>query len=159
LAKGEPRQEGQRPILVDATGYKAGRLASYVAKLLLLGHHVSVINAERAVVTGRKSSIMKRLLMLRGRKQFRSHKVISVWYPTRADALLRHTIMRMLPRDKPRGREAARRLRVFSGPREVAGSEHRDFSDAKLVKPISRSERLVRYVTLEELSRSLRGQG
>ena len=37
-----------RPIVVDATNHIAGRLSSNVAKLLLQGHRVTVINCEKS---------------------------------------------------------------------------------------------------------------
>ena len=46
------------PLLVDANNAVAGRLASLVAKQLLQGEHVVVINAEKAVVSGNRASLV-----------------------------------------------------------------------------------------------------
>lgn len=146
----------EKNYVVDAEGYRLGRLASYVAKLLLKGHRVTVFNAEKAVITGNKSAILEHYNMLRARKQFTSHKKITVWYPTRPDAILRLAIIRMLPRKKASGREAIKRLKVVKGVANVSG-EVIEFEDAKLLKPVSRSAKVIRYLTLEELSRLLRG--
>lgn len=143
--------------LIDATNYKVGRLASYVAKMLMQGHRVFIINAEKAVITGKKKPIMERFLFLRSRRQLTSHKVIKVWYPTLPEGILRYAILRMLPRKKPKGREAARRLKVFRGAKDVPEARRLEIEDAKLVKPISRSGRVIRYMTLGEVSRELRG--
>jgi ribosomal protein L13 len=62
----------------------------------------------------------------------------------------------MLPRKKPRGREAAKRLVVLKGPANVEG-EKIEFEDAKLTKLYNRSAKIIRYITLEELSKMLRG--
>jgi len=43
--------------VVDATGHVVGRLASVVAKRLLNGEEIVVVNAEKAIVTGRKSVV------------------------------------------------------------------------------------------------------
>lgn len=146
----------EKTYVVDAEGYRLGRLASYVAKLLLKGHRVTIINAEKTVITGNKSAILEHYLMLRNRKQFSSHKKITVWYPTKPDAILRLAITRMLPRKKPRGHEAAKRLVVLKGPANVEG-EKIEFEDAKLTKLYNRSAKIIRYITLEELSKMLRG--
>ncbi|MDW8062917.1 MAG: 50S ribosomal protein L13 [Candidatus Caldarchaeum sp.] len=146
----------EKNYVVNAEGYRMGRLASYVAKLLLKGHRVTVYNAEKAVITGKKSAILEHYNMLRGRRQFTSHKKITVWYPTRPDAILRLAIVRMLPRKKASGREAMRRLKVVKGAAAVSG-EPIEFEDAKLVNPVSRSAKVIRYLTLEELSLLLRG--
>ena len=48
-----------RPIVVDATNHIAGRLASNVAKLLLQGHRVTVINCEKIMMSGTRSNHIK----------------------------------------------------------------------------------------------------
>jgi len=151
------QQEQKETYVVDATNCKMGRLASRVAKLLMQGHRVFVINAEKAIITGKKPAIMSRFLFLRGRKQLTSHKVVKVWYPTLPEGILRYTILRMLPRKKPKGREAARRLKVFRGYREIPNAKTLEIPKVKMEKPISRSRRVIRYMTLAEVSTELRG--
>jgi len=146
----------EKTYVVNAANYRLGRLASYVAKLLMKGHRVKIYNAEKAVITGTKTSILEHYLMLRRRRQFSSHKKITVWYPTRAEALLRYSIIRMLPRKKTKGIAAAKRLEVYRGEKRLEG-EPIEFQDAKLGRPVSRSAKVIRYMTLEELSRHLRG--
>lgn len=146
----------EKNYVVNAQGYRMGRLASYVAKLLLKGHSVTIYNADKAVITGTKSAILEHYLMLRGRRQFTSHKKVTVWYPTRADAILRLAVIRMLPRKKPSGREAIKRLKVLMGEASVDG-EPIEFEDAKLSNAVSRSAKIIRYLTLGELSLLLRG--
>lgn len=143
--------------VIDAAGCKLGRLASQVAKLLLSGHRVSIYNAEKAVITGSKGAILEHYLMLRGRRQLKSHKTITVWYPTEPDKLLRYSIIRMLPRKEHRGRQAAKRLSVHTGPAGESVGRLYELPEAKLTKPLSRSLRIVRYMTLGELSSHLRG--
>ncbi|MEM4417937.1 MAG: uL13 family ribosomal protein [Nitrososphaerota archaeon] len=143
--------------LIDAAGCRLGRLASVVAKLLLQGNSVKIYNAEKAIITGNKRAVLSHYLMLRGRRQLKSHKTVSVWYPTRPDTILRYAIVRMLPRRKPRGIAAARRLTVVRGPLEKVDGERLELKDVRLEKPVSRSLRVIRFITLEELSRELRG--
>ena len=47
-----------RPIVIDGTNHIAGRLSSNVAKLLLQGNRVTVINSEKIMISGKKNSIM-----------------------------------------------------------------------------------------------------
>jgi len=62
----------------------------------------------------------------------------------------------MLPRKKYKGREAAKRLTVIRGPMRIQeGSEYVP-EDSRL-RPLSRSLRVIRYMTLGELSQQLRG--
>ncbi len=145
-------------IVVDADRQKLGRMASRVAKLLLSGIEVVVVNAEKAVVTGSKNANLNRYLRLMRRRQLSSHKVIKVWYPRKPDRLVWYTIVRMLPRKKPRGREAARRLKVYVNvPEQFQNVEKIRFKDADLGDGISKSGRVLRYMTIEEISRITRG--
>lgn len=148
----------QEEIVVDATNMKLGRMASYVAKNLIQGKRVVVINAEKAVVTGTKKAILKRYLMLLGRSQKRSIHRPGVWYPRAADKLVWYTIVRMLPKKKPKGRMAASRLRVYVNvPEKYKDAKPVTFEDAKLTSSRSRSGRLIRYMTVEQISRELKG--
>jgi len=47
------------PIVIDATNQIMGRLASYAAKSALSGNTVIVLNAEKAVISGKKSNIVE----------------------------------------------------------------------------------------------------
>ncbi|RLF79623.1 50S ribosomal protein L13, partial [Thermococci archaeon] len=49
--------EGERTIYVDAKNHVLGRLSSHVAKLLLEGWRVIIVNAEKTVITGKKRSV------------------------------------------------------------------------------------------------------
>jgi large subunit ribosomal protein L13 len=44
-------------MIVDATGLVMGRLASVVATQLLAGNEIKIVNAEKAIITGRRESI------------------------------------------------------------------------------------------------------
>ena len=45
-----------RPVVVDATNHIAGRLASNVAKLLLQGQRVTVVNCEKIMMSGKRET-------------------------------------------------------------------------------------------------------
>ena len=47
-----------RPIVIDATDHIAGRLSSNVAKLLLQGNRVTVVNSEKIMISGRNRNII-----------------------------------------------------------------------------------------------------
>ena len=47
-------------MIIDAKDLIAGRIATVEAKKALLGEEVSIVNAELAVITGRKKNIMEK---------------------------------------------------------------------------------------------------
>lgn len=137
-------------IVVNAENAVMGRLASWVAKRLLEGKRVHVVNAERAVISGRRESIfeewdrwMETRTLTNPRKGPFHHR-----YP---EDILRYAIRGMLPYKKPKGRAAFKRLRVHRGvPAGLSGRE--------LVSvPEASAQRLktTRRITLAELSRHL----
>lgn len=97
--------------VVDAAGQVLGRLCSHVAKRLLQGEEITVVNAERAVITGSRDAILREYQQKRRVGSQRK----GPYFPKRADRILRRTVRGMLPYQRPRGREALRRLRVHEG--------------------------------------------
>jgi large subunit ribosomal protein L13 len=47
-------------IVIDATDLILGRMASTVAKLVLKGERVIIINAEKALISGNKKNIVEK---------------------------------------------------------------------------------------------------
>ncbi|MCD6504850.1 50S ribosomal protein L13 [Candidatus Bathyarchaeota archaeon] len=133
-------------VVIDASGAILGRLASIVAKRLLSGERIVIVNAEKAVLSG------KRLSLLREMKEFLQvgHPGKGPHHPRRPDRILRRTIRGMLPRRKPKGVEAYRRLKVYLGvPKEYEGVEFEVVSEAKVDKL------RCPYVTLGELAKGI----
>jgi large subunit ribosomal protein L13 len=99
--------------VIDATGHVVGRLASIVAKRLLNGEEIVVVNAEKAIVTGRRKTVFAEYTKKRRHGSTTSRmRGIGPFYPRRPDMILRRTISRMMPHQQARGREALKRLRV-----------------------------------------------
>jgi len=123
-----------RPIVIDATDHIAGRLSSNVAKLLLQGNRVAVINSEKIMMSGRRRGIIDEY------KQFLKissilHPKHGPFHPRRPDTIISRMIRGMLPRDKPSGKEALSRLRVYFGiPKDVKSLERIQIEKAKIRK-------------------------
>ncbi|TLZ90863.1 MAG: 50S ribosomal protein L13, partial [Methanobacteriota archaeon] len=99
---------------IDATGHVVGRLASILAKRLLNGEEIVIVNAEKAIVTGKRSVVFNEYRTRHQRGSTTSRmRGIGPNYPRRPDLMLRRTISRMMPYQQPRGREALKRLRVY----------------------------------------------
>ena len=150
-------EEGKE-VVIDATMHKLGRAASRIAKMLLNGVSVTVVNAEKAIITGKKQAILERYKFLISRRALVSPKRGTVWYPRRPERIFWYTIYRMLPRHNKRWKEALRRLRVYVGvPKELENVEKIELPEAVLKEPRNRSGKLIRYMTLAELSKELTG--
>lgn len=97
--------------IIDAKGLIIGRMASVVAKRLLAGEQIVIVNAGEAVFAGKKSSKLKDMqefLDIGGRW----NPKYSPRHPRRPDNILRRVIRGMLPMDKAKGRQAFKQLKV-----------------------------------------------
>lgn len=95
----------------DASGQILGRIATRIAKDLLKGETVRIINCERAAISGNPKVTEKHYLERRSRGD--PHH--GPFFPRTPKGIVRRTIRGMLPFHTPRGREAFRRLRVYVG--------------------------------------------
>ncbi len=104
-------------VVIDAQGAVVGRLGARVAKLLLAGQKVEIINADKAVMIGTLSSAREKYLSRRHQKNKRTPEDSPVW-PRVPHLLLRRIIRGMLPWSSRRGRDAHHLLKVSSGAQE-----------------------------------------
>ncbi|MGD0643662.1 MAG: 50S ribosomal protein L13 [Candidatus Bathyarchaeia archaeon] len=113
--------------LVNAEGLIVGRMCSKVAKRLLNGEEVIILNAEKAVFSGKKKS-----------KVAEAHVFLEVGAPMRGpfhyrrpDRFLRKAVRGMVPYKQPKGKNAYKRLKVFMGiPLELKDQEMITFTEA-----------------------------
>ncbi|MDI6691310.1 MAG: 50S ribosomal protein L13 [Candidatus Bathyarchaeota archaeon] len=132
--------------IINAEGLILGRMASIIAKKLLSGEEVIIVNAEKAVLSGKRKS------KIREAKEF-----LEVGYPRkgpfhhrRPDRMVRRTIRGMLPYKQPKGKQAYKRLKVFMGlPENLKNQKIETLLEAeaqKLKCP---------YFTIEELAKEI----
>lgn len=136
-------------VVIDATNLILGRLASVVASRLIQGEKVAVINAEKAVITGNKNSIIS---IYKSKLQIRTHTDPSKgpFHYRRPDRIVKRTIRGMLPWKKPKGKAAYKRLRVYIGvPEYLKQAQVQTIPHAHIKKSDSA------YITVESLSNEI----
>ena len=118
-------------IVYDGEGVVFGRVASRVAKDLLKGNDVGLINCEKMIISGDKKLFAKKILMKKDMGSGGSMK--GPKYPRTPEKLVKRMIRGMLPRDRARGRDAFRRLKCYS-----SGSEYAIDKGVEIIKPNTR---------------------
>lgn len=104
--------------VIDADGAILGRLSTLIAKRLMLGEDVVVVNAEKAVISGKTKNTYA--FYAHRRERGGPHK--GPFFPRYPDTLLKRTVRGMLPFKTPRGRDAMARLKVHVGcPTQLSG--------------------------------------
>lgn len=129
--------------IYDAENQILGRLSSVVAKQLLEGEKIIIVNAEKSVLSGSRDFVMQHY---RDRYE-RGDPFHGPFFPKQPDRILSRAVRGMLPWDRTRGRKAFKNLKVFIGFPE----EFRD----KVVEKIGLADagRLkTKYITLSEVS-------
>lgn len=121
----------ERDAIINAEGLILGRMASVVAKRLMIGERITIVNAEKAVISGKRKSKVdetKRFLKVGSPGKGPFHY-------RRPDRIVRKVIRGMLPYKQPKGKRAYRRLKVFIGiPDELKGREMETLAFAKAEK-------------------------
>lgn len=129
-------------IYIDASNKVLGRLASTVAKKLLSGERVFVVNSEKAVVLGNEKVTITSFQQ----KIKRGDPYHGPFYPRKPDMMFKRIVRGMLPYKTARGKEALKRLRVFvSVPSEMKEMEFVQVKEAE-----DRGE--CKNITLQEIS-------
>jgi large subunit ribosomal protein L13 len=116
---------------VNAEGLIVGRMSSKVAKRLLNGENVTILNAEKAIYSGKKKS-----------KVAEAHLFLEVGAPDRGpfhyrrpDRMVKKTVRGMLPYQQPKGKNAFKRLKVYMGvPLEFKDQTAITFEEANASK-------------------------
>jgi large subunit ribosomal protein L13 len=139
--------------VIDAAGMISGRLCSKVAKLIIDGNKVIVVNAEKAVITGSKSSIMKSWEEWLDVASI-TNPLHGPYHPRTPDRILQRMVRGMLPMRKAKGPNSLKRLRVYNGvPTEFSKVKTTAFDYVKATKP------LAFYTTVGELARLIGWKG
>jgi large subunit ribosomal protein L13 len=140
-------QTTRNPVtLVNADGLILGRMSSLVAKRLLNGEKVIVVNAEKAIISGKKKS-----------KVAEAKEFLEVGAPLRGpfhyrrpDKILRKTVRGMLPFKQPKGKNALKKLKVFiSVPEDLKDQQMVTLEEAQAAKLKGP------YFTLAELAKEI----
>lgn len=153
MAEQKTVQKQPKIIVVDAANCIAGRMCSHVSKLLLQGNRVMIVNAEKAMLSGKRAKTIE---------QYKEHLEINSvtnpihgpFHPRRPDTMLTKMVRGMVPKRKPSGMTAFGRLRVYIGvPEEMKKAKMESFSDSKITKPEAY------YISVGEVAKELGWKG
>jgi large subunit ribosomal protein L13 len=136
-------------MLIDATNLIAGRLGSVVAKKALLGEKIDIVNAEKAVVSGKRQEV----LAIYRQKAARGTWAKGPHYVRAPERLLKRIIRDMLPYKNARGRAAFERIMCWQGVPDQFKEKAVTINEADVSKLPSPN-----FVTIHEISKMLGGK-
>jgi large subunit ribosomal protein L13 len=130
--------------IIDAEGAVLGRLCTTIAKRLLNGEEIAIVQSEKVIVTGKKDMIKAHYKHEREVGTYRK----GPFYPRMPDRILKRTIRGMIPYQEPHGRTAFKRLKCYIGvPKEFKGKSFEKITAAE--------KHPADYMTLQEVAQFL----
>ena len=133
----------------DAENMVVGRLGAKAAKAAILGDNVVIINAEKAIITGNRRSVINAFKEKHNiRTSYNPRK--GPFHERRPDKMVRKMLRGMLPWPTPKGKAAYKRIKVYIGvPKQYADSEKIVLEGAKY------SSLKQKFITVGDLSHEL----
>ena len=117
--------------VIDGSNAIMGRLASNVAKRLLKREVIHVVNAEKIVIMGTRSSIMYKY-QTRVDMSAKANPHYGPKYSRMPDKIVKFAVRGMVPFKEPKGKTAFKGLRVHIGvPEELAKEKQEIVESAK----------------------------
>jgi len=130
--------------IIDSEGAILGRLCTTVAKRLLKGEEIIIVNSEKVIVTGKKTMIKAHYKHEREVGTYRK----GPFYPRMPDRILKRCVRGMIPYQEPHGRTAFKRLKCYIGvPKEFQGQTFEKIATAQ--------KQPVDFMTLQEIAQFL----
>lgn len=138
--------QAKQATIIDGSGHLLGRTASVVAKKLINGERVVIVNGEQLVISGNPDYQVKTFADKLEIKTIHSPRHTPHHF-RRPDVYVRRSVRGMLPHKKPKGRNALRNLTVCIGtPKEYSEMKPTSIPEAAASKLRTRS------MTVGELS-------
>lgn len=135
--------------IYDAENMVVGRLGSKAAKAAILGDSVVIVNAEKAIITGKRRTVIEAFKeKFNIRTSYKPSR--GPFHERRPDKMVRKMLRGMLPWPTPRGKAAYKRIKVYIGvPEQYNESEKIVLEGAKYRSMTQK------FITVGDLSREL----
>jgi len=128
--------------IIDGTNAVLGRLASYVAKELLKGEEINIMNCEKVIITGNQKTTEREFSDKRSRF---GHSQKGPKHIKTSDRMVKRVVRGMLPNHRfGRGRQAWKRLMCYN-------KVPKEFQDKKMIK--AGKPKTCKYSEVKEFSK------
>ena len=137
--------------IYNGEGLILGRMATVIAKELLLGEEIKVVICEKIIISGKKEKVIANEKTKRARK---GYPLKSAKFSRLPDRFVRRTIRGMLPWKITRGKEAYKRVMCYIGIPEVIANEKMIVLEKASAKKLP----TLKYITIGEVCKALGGK-
>ncbi len=138
-------------MIVDASGIVAGRMASRIAKLLINGETVIVVNTEKALMVGNKESILEKF-RTRVDGAVKSNPHYGPKYSRIPSQMFKRMVKGMLPKKSRTNERLLKQLKVYNSfPKQMEKEKVTHFDGVKYNEKQN-------HMTLENIAKLLGGK-
>ncbi|MBI2597806.1 MAG: 50S ribosomal protein L13 [Candidatus Diapherotrites archaeon] len=100
--------------VIDGTTHRLGRLASSIAKRLLKGEQIDVVNSEKVIIIGNREQIIKKYRVRQSLQHHGNPKGGPKFYKM-PNMIVKSAVRGMLPSKTTTGRDALKRFKAHIG--------------------------------------------
>ncbi|MDD4250716.1 MAG: 50S ribosomal protein L13 [Candidatus ainarchaeum sp.] len=137
-------------MIINAEGLIAGRLASKVAKKIIENETITIVNAQKAIMVGTKTSIMPKFQQ-RVDAAVKSNPHFGPKYDRIPSKMLRRMVKGMLPKRKKTAERLIKQLTVYNlNPKNL------DLTTSEIIKEAKFNDKHD-YMSLKEIAEALGG--
>lgn len=136
-------------LYIDGKGLRLGRAASRIAKQLMAGKKVVLVNVEKVVVSGDRDSVKSKYARWMSIRTLKNPEEVGMKQHRSPDRLFHGAVKNMLPKT-PSGKDALKGLKVYIGIPEALTAAQFQTIDEVDVKHLRGP-----YMELGEVSKSL----
>lgn len=139
--------KAKKATIIDGKDLVLGRLGSDIAKRLLLGENIILVNCRDIVILGKKKFLVKRY------KEKLTNKVVKQgpYYSRSPSDIVKRAFRNMLPYKNERGAQAFKRLKCYNSTPSTLIKEEKEV--VELAKLDSQS--VFYYTRIEDICRAL----
>ncbi len=130
-------------MIIDGKELVLGRASSIIAKELIKGNKIDLINTDKVIILGTKKEILEKYFTRRNLKG-KGNPEKGPKFPRTIQGIFKRSLRGMLPKNS-RGREMLKQFKAFIGtPKEFEGKEKKEIN--------AKAKTIHKYLTLKELS-------
>jgi len=133
--------------ILDGTDSNLGRFSSIIAKRLLKGEQIDVVNSEKVLISGNNEEILRKYRKRQSLQHHGNPKSGPKFYKM-PHRILKRAVSGMLPTKTTRGRVALKKFKAFIGvPEQFKNSKKHFVDEAK--KQTSRKNTSIESISKE----------
>lgn len=134
-------------MIIDGKDLILGRAVTVIAKKLLEGEQIELVNCEKMIITGKKDFILKKYKE-RIEKGSKHH---GPFYPKRPERIVKRAIRGMLPHQTETGNKALKRVKCYiSLPEKIKNQKFETIESAH-----KKRLKIIDYLTVEQIAKHL----